>query len=58
MTLPVGSIIKKLDTETQITGAIKPREAVSYIDSYHYRCLRSMRYVGSFVITIFGVEVY
>ena len=35
MTLPVGSIITKVDMDTQVTVAINPCEAVAYINASH-----------------------
>ena len=58
MTLPVGSIIIKLDIDNQITSAINPCEAMNYIDYSHDKCLRYRRYVREFFITLFGEAVY
>ena len=58
MTLPMGSIIQKVDVDTQVSGEINTCEAVSYIDDLHATCLSSSRYVGLFVITLFGAALY
>ena len=41
MTLLLGSIIQKVDMDTQIQCAINPCEAVACIDVSHYKYLRS-----------------
>ena len=53
MTLPVGSIIPKLDMDTQISGAINTWESLTSVDASHATLLRSRRCIGSFVINIF-----
>ena len=60
MTLPVGSIIPKvdMDMDTQIPGATNPCEAVTYIDASHATWLRYRISVGSFVITLFVLALY
>ena len=54
MTLPAGSIIPKVDMDTQVPSKINPCEAVAYIDSSHSTYLKSRRSVGTFVISLFG----
>ena len=44
--------------DTQVPGAINPYEAVTYIDDSCATLLRSTRHIGSFVINLFGSEVY
>ena len=58
MTLPVVRLIPKVDMDTQIPSSINPYEAVTYIDSSLATCLRPRRYVGSFIINLFGAAVY
>ena len=58
MALLVGIIIPKVDMDTQIPSSINPYEAVTYIDSSLATCLRPRRYVGLFIITLFGAAVY
>ena len=45
-TLLVGSIIPKVEMDTQIPGEINPCEAVNYIDASHATLLRSKIYKG------------
>ena len=58
LTLPVSSIITKVDIDAEIPGATNPFESVTYIDDSRDTCLRYRIYVVSFVNTLFGSAVY
>ena len=58
ITLPVGSIIPKVDMDTQIPCATNTNEAVTYIDASHATWLRKSISVNSFVITLFISALY
>ena len=54
----MGSIIPKVNMDTQVPGAINPCKAVNCIYASHDTYLMTRRYLGSFFVNLFGEAVY